>query len=156
MKIRNGFVSNSSSSSFVLFGVPLDAKNVTNSMLKNNRITAIGCCLDEGLDVFTVRTDEELAFIKACEKLEKLGHSCFSLYDTFLYGEGENTVDLSKLPKSGTAVLIGGDQAQGSSDGLNDLFENYCNNNELVDEKIRKEMQKYLRAKKLKNLKTSK
>lgn len=55
MKIRNGFVSNSSSSSFVLVGKEVCPQEIDPSKL--NQYKVIGTYLDEGLDVFDISHD---------------------------------------------------------------------------------------------------
>ena len=47
MKIRQGFVSNSSSSSFIIFGKSIYTKNITPELIKEKRIYA---CSDDGWD----------------------------------------------------------------------------------------------------------
>jgi hypothetical protein len=55
MKIREGFVSNSSSSSFVVFGKSIYLKDITSKLLKEKRIYAQSydsCC--DGIDFFLI------------------------------------------------------------------------------------------------------
>jgi len=54
MKIRNGFVSNSSSSSFVIIGKRLSAKEADEKLSSGNSITVRGKTLSDGYDVFTL------------------------------------------------------------------------------------------------------
>lgn len=60
MKVRTGFVSNSSSSSFVLFGKTLsNPEEVLMTLtMKRGEVLAIGDFLSEGQDVFPI--DEEM------------------------------------------------------------------------------------------------
>ncbi|NPV13109.1 MAG: hypothetical protein HPY57_15185 [Ignavibacteria bacterium] len=57
MKIRSGFVSNSSSSSFLLVGTKVDIKDIKNL---NNHYVVVGPTLGEGLDVFDLDDYEKL------------------------------------------------------------------------------------------------
>ena len=61
MKIRQGFVSNSSSSSFIILGKDVDIMNITPNMVKEKIIMVIGDSLWEGEDVFQIRNIEEFS-----------------------------------------------------------------------------------------------
>lgn len=140
MKIRNGFVSNSSSSSFVIFGIRVNTKELSNEDIKNNKYTVIGDYFEGGYDVFEIDNEETLKFIKAVETLYK--KTPFRVYKNIAF-EGKN--DLSKLPKEGTAELICGDAEQSSSYNINRLFENYTSewlDNNFDQETIKNEMSK--------------
>ena len=150
MKIRNGFVSNSSSSSFVIFGIKTKVKDITPKMLKEKNYIVIGDAeLQDGLDVFNLENEEMLNFIKACEKIYGEFSLPFTIYENF----GKGRIDLSKLPKKGFAELRGGECDQHSSYNLESLFENYCGdyyNNEPLDRnKIELEMEKFQRKEKI-------
>ena len=55
MKTRNGFVSNSSSSSFVILGKKLfDIEEATDAVHAGKDVRAIGTCLSDGMDIFKV------------------------------------------------------------------------------------------------------
>lgn len=54
MKIRTGFVSNSSSSSFVLIGNSILLKDVTEELVSTNKIYVFGSWLSDGQDIFRI------------------------------------------------------------------------------------------------------
>ena len=68
MKIRKGFVSNSSSSSFVFAGRPVKASSITENQIYKNEFIVIGKSLCEGLDIFNISTLSILNFLK-CQKI---------------------------------------------------------------------------------------
>ena len=147
MKIRNGFVSNSSSSSFVLFGIEVKAKNITPVLLKQRQYTVLGSGMEEGQDVFNIANEEMLAFLKACENIYGK-RSPFNIYEDL----GEGKIDLSKLPKEGMAFLTGGEATQNGSYNMESLWENYCGEyaeEELDQKKIQLEIEKFKRKEKL-------
>lgn len=151
MKIRNGFVSNSSSSSFVLFGIETKANSITPALLKQRRYSVLGGQLYEGVDLFELN-EELLAAIKAVENIYGC-ESPFTIYEEL----GGGRIDLSKLPKEGFAVLEGGECDQHSSYNLGTFFDNYCGEYGCEDydfdkDKIKLEMEKFMRKEKLEKL----
>ena len=92
MKIRTGFVSNSSSSSFVVFNREVDFDEITKEMIKTSKAFAYGedYCYGEGSDYFELdmemfiflqtHTDQEgLKFFEVYKMVEDSGE--FSLAD---------------------------------------------------------------------------
>lgn len=147
MKIRSGFVSNSSSSSFVLFGISMKANDITPVLLKQRKYTVLGSGMEEGMDVFDIESEEMLAFLKACENIYG-NRTPFRVFEDL----GEGKIDLSKLPKEGTAYVTGGESTQNNSYNMESLLENYCGEyaeDQLDQKKIELEMEKFMRKEKL-------
>lgn len=144
MKVRQGFVSNSSSSSFIILGKDVDVMSITPKMIKEKTIMVIGNSLCEGEDVFQIRTIEELAFLKALNKI--------SIEETFKYVEAyaisedeyEGEIDVKKIPKTGKIKYYNLNQDYSSSSDLRTLqnrYDKFENTNAI--------MQRYLRGKKI-------
>ena len=150
MKIRVGFVSNSSSSSFLIFGQDIEIKNVTLKMIKEKDIYVVGTDLNEGMDVFKIKSIEMLAFMKAIVKVKE--EHDFQFIEAFILNNNEDRegeIDVEKLPKSGKVKYYNYDMDYSSSSDVSDLRYRY---DEYNDGKVEREMQKYLREKKLKKI----
>ena len=99
MKIRIGFVSNSSSSSFVAIGRQANWKDAINGRIPEGAtLMAFGHGLDEGQDIFVV-TEEMLEAIRLSHTVP----SC-PVYVIFAHGENDAKVEMKKVP-AGTMIM---------------------------------------------------
>jgi len=120
MKVRQGFVSNSSSSSFLLIGEEVNFDDLTMNDVEN--IIVLGRYLYEGQDVFDL-TEELLIELHS----SKYNMDEFSFYRTI--AQGENYIDLTynrirKLPDT-NCIIVSTDAEQNSSFDANSLREHY-------------------------------
>ena len=124
MKIRNGFVSNSSSSSFVLIGkkVNLISKSEFDSVdLKNKKYVIKAECSYDPSYVFEIRNDMIKVFQDHLKKiLEYFRDEGIELYETDFYSSGAE----------GSRVIVDNDIKKGSS-----LYYGECTINDAYDSK---------------------
>jgi len=149
MKIRNGFVSNSSSSSFIIMGKKININDINPNFKNHEKIYVLGNDLCEGQDVFKISTIEEFVFIKSyCEIYENE----IEIIDANIFiDEDDNEIDAEVLPKSGKIEIYQGEKDYRSSNNINDLIERYDK-----DGLVLKLMQRYLRSMKLKEINNDK
>lgn len=131
MKIRNGFVSNSSSSSFVLLGKRIDFDDAEQHINEGKKVifSAEGW---EGPVIIECDSLEMLAYVKAFKEIRENNSSSSSyyssspIYSTYLahyFAFGEVEIDFADLPKNGTASLIGDECDQFSVHDIQDMEE---------------------------------
>ena len=133
MKIRNGFVSNSSSSSFMLIGKMVDEEDITNSDIKDKNYVVIGKSLGDGDDIFYIETVEMLWFIKTVQKMNlEFDFGVFNVYETFKSkkenddenGKEELKFNSKDLP-DGELIASSWYMDYKSSKTVEDLFDKY-------------------------------
>jgi len=114
MKQRDSFVSNSSSSSFIIIGERASMMELTEKDIEDG-VIATGKMLGEGTDVFTVSTMGMLKFIQDhCEP--------FILYKN---AKKYTDSDIVEIDIEGPCTVVGGTADQNNSWDIDRLFRNY-------------------------------
>lgn len=153
MKIRQGFVSNSSSSSFIVFGRNIDIKDITPSIIKEKEIICLGKELSEGQDIFYIENIDMLAFLKALNELGRdieYDMEFIEVYSVGGFDEYSDELDLTNLTTK-KIQYFNIDKDYSSSRDLSDIKGRYDENNEA--DNIAK---KYLRSIKIKEIQKTK
>jgi hypothetical protein len=144
MKIRNGFVSNSSSSSFVALAVPININDITSEMIKKCEVITFGAEISEGIDMIEINSEDMIKFFKLFPRYDNDwsdGKFCF--WKVIKSGDGGFTFNKSELPDEHYEI-VSETIDQHSSTDLNTLIERYTNK-----EKDAKILTKLYREKKL-------
>lgn len=127
MRVRNGFVSNSSSSSFIIVGERVSSLNATSIDLR--KLVVLGESLGDGVDFIRIDTEDELEF---CRDNAYLGNQAwFRVEREYNLTDGDLDQDEVKaLLKPGEkAYLVEADNH--SCRDIEDLVEAYGERSEL-------------------------
>lgn len=133
MKTRNSLVSNSSSSSFILIGEPIEITQLTEKHIfqeikksKNEQLRTIifGGYFGEGQDIFTLSDKKQLQFILDYPHLFKKAFiNAIYLYDS---SDGYELKQLKTLNLNiDKLILIGGTADQNSSYNIESMIQMY-------------------------------
>jgi len=137
MKIRNGFVSNSSSTSFLIGGFKIEASKISNEDIENKTYIVEGKEWCNATDIFYIKDINMLNFLKTAERITDINKRLkFSIYQLLTVVEGDEyevKVDLSTLPKEGDMSIVSLEQDYGSSENVGDLFDRYLYEFDNVD-----------------------
>jgi hypothetical protein len=132
MKTRNSLVSNSSSSSFIVIGLPIEISQLNKTHINVNtsefHTVILGKYLGEGQDVFVLHEEAQLKFIQDYPSLfDRAFTSAKYLY------EAEGGIELKKIlaavgDQSDKLIIIGGTADQSSSYNIKQMIMNYQSN----------------------------
>lgn len=144
MKIRSGFVSNSSSSSFVALATPININDITTEMIKKCEVITFGSEISEGIDMIEINSEDMIKFFKLFPKYhDDWGSDEFCFWKVIKSGEDGFTFNKSELHGE-QYEIISKIIDQHSSTDLSTLIERYTNKDK--DAKI---LTKLYREKKL-------
>ena len=156
MKIRQGFVSNSSSSSFMLIGKKVNIMEVSNSDIEDKTFVTIGKPMGDGSDIFYIDTIQMLWFVKTAQKIDFNidWFDGFDVYETFEPNhrtEEEIKFNSKDLPE-GELTASSWWMDYSSSKTVGDLFDKYFYDNETNLKEFDTVYARYQRKQKLNNI----
>jgi len=152
MKIRTGFVSNSSSSSFVLIGERVNINSISEKFMEDNTII-VSMYGEEGPIMVEVENMEELDIVRAGAHLldDNECNSYVSYFHAWEDGGNLNPRDLPDRELEVFTMTIDQDSPSGKRE-LFEFFENY----DISKEDINKRILKLQRKEKLNQIENGK
>jgi len=146
MKTRNGLVSNSSSSSFVLIGIRKCISELTiKDISPDAKTIIIGNQLDEGRDVFALTDKMQLQFILDHQEFFEVAYvKALYVYSSETDGKDIDLIELISNMGTNKVILLGGRADQNSSYSIENMIQNYQTK---LEEKIKVNMIENISAK---------
>jgi len=138
MKIRTGFVSNSSSSSFVAIAQVLDINDITEKMLTDKYIISVGKWLNDGIDIIEIKP-EMLTFFKLIKSYNNYGDSEFKFYEIVNNGECDLIFSKNDLQDDTEYTVISYEADYHVSTTLDSLINRYTDDDQALRNKIYRE-----------------
>ena len=126
MKIRNGFVSNSSSSSFIIIGKPVNINDLKVSDIKNKNYVVVGKDLSDGSDIFNIDSIDIFYFLKTVEYMDNPFEDFEIFENSKIKSRTEDEIKFdSKDMLEGELTAISYWQDYRSCKDIEDLFDKY-------------------------------
>ncbi len=120
MKVRSGFVSNSSSSSFVVIGEHIEFSDLTKEIVENKNIMGFGKWLESGMDVFNLCVQVYDLLKENPKLLDEVG---FDFYEVYKASENGGDFKRDELPEKFSVKATEADHS--SSEDLKRFIDNY-------------------------------
>jgi hypothetical protein len=137
MKIRNGFVSNSSSSSFLAIAKKVDINDISSKDLMIKKYYTLGKQLSDGVDLIHLQSEDMLKFFQIVKGFKGWTNDLepFTFYE--IVKENPGYFSKKDLDDDGYYTILSDEFDYHSCETLDDLLDCYCEDNkEKISQRI--------------------